>query len=168
MGRTARALLSLILASSAAVALADDRVSFRFLPGHPLPGRSSERLDLRIERTGAAASAGDQDIDRFFASIETTLTRHRIVRDWQLVIPDAPSLEITIELDGRRIRLASAHVPVERNANAVVTERGIEMLGQRSRSEVLSRQGEAFRSHRLAFDAILELALDHARIRLAP
>ena len=84
------------------------------------------------------------------------------------MIPDAPSLEITIELGGRRLRLASAHVSVERNANAVVTERGIETLGPRSRSEVLSRQGETFRSRRLAFDAILELALDHARSRLAP
>lgn len=109
MGRTARALLSLILVSTAAVALADDRVSFRYLPGHPLPARSSERLDLRIERTGPAARTDDQAIDRFFASIEATLSEHRIVRDWQLVIPDAPSIEITIELDGRRIRLASAH-----------------------------------------------------------
>jgi len=169
MRRSAQALLGLALLSTAAFAQTEDRVSIRYLPGYPLPSRSSELVDVRVERRSPPARVGDQDIDRFFSLVQATLSEYRIVRDWQFAIPDAPSIEITVELNGRRTRLSSAHVPVEKSAaNVAVTERGAEALNQRSREAVLSEQGEEFRRHRLAFDKLLELTLERARARLSP
>jgi hypothetical protein len=123
---------------------------------------------LRVERMNPPTRAGDEDIDRFFSLVQATLSEYGIVRDWQVVIPDAPAIEITVELNGRRSRLASAHVPIERSGNSVVTERGVEALDQRSRDAVLSQQSEEFRRHRLAFDRLLELTLERTRARLSP
>jgi hypothetical protein len=169
MWRSARAVfLGLAVLGTTALAQAQDKLTVRYLPGQPLPGRSSEWVDVRIERMGPSAKGGEHDIDRFFASVEAILSDYRIVRDWQIVIPDAPSVEITVELSGRRIRLASAHVPLERTGSHVVTERGLEALDQRTRDSVLSQQSEEFRRHRLAFERLLELALQRARTRFSP
>jgi hypothetical protein len=162
------ALIGLTVLSAAAFAQSQDKISIRYLPGSPLPGRSSEWVDLRIERMEFSTQAGRQDVDRFFAMVEATLSEHRVVRDWQIVIPDAPSIEITVEMRGRRIRLASAHLPLERGGTHVVTERGLEALNQRTRDSVLSQQSEEFRRHRLAFERLLELTLQRMRTRLSP
>jgi hypothetical protein len=116
----------------------------------------------------SSTEAGEQDVDRFFASVEATLSKYRIVRDWQIVILDAPSIEITVDLNGRRIRLASAHVPLERSGSHVVTERGVEGLDRRTRDSVLSQQSEEFRRHRLAFERLLERVLQGVQARLSP
>jgi hypothetical protein len=168
MRRTSQILLSLILLCITAFAHADDKVRIRYLPGYPLPGQSSERVDVRVERTGHSAKAGDQDVDRFFDLVRATLFEYRIDRDWQIAVPDAPSIEISIDLNGHQLRLVSAHIPVERSANLVVTERGIEALNRRARDAVLSEQSEEFRRHRLAFDRLLELTLARTRARLSP
>lgn len=161
-------LLGSMVLSTTALAQAADAVGIRSFPGYPPPGRSSESIAVRVERSAPAGAGSEQEIDRFFAAVATVLADHRIDGDWQLVIPDAPYIEITVDLHGRRIRLASAHVPLERSGNQVVTERGAEALGQRTRAAVLSEQREAFRRHRAAFDGLLELTLRHARARLAP
>jgi hypothetical protein len=159
--------LGLAVLSTTGFPQTQDRVSLRYLPGYPLPGASSEWIDVRVERLGSP-QAEQQDIDRFFASIEATLSEHQVVGDWQLVFPDAPAIEITIDLNGRQIRLASAHVPLERSGTHVVTERGWEPLDQRSRDSVLSQQSEEFRQRRLAFEKILELTLQQVGARLSP
>ena len=102
--------LGLSVLSAAAFSQTQDKVGIRYLPGHPLPARSVELLEVRVERRGASTGVDKQEIDRFFASVEDTLSKYRIDRDWQLVIPDAPSIEIAVDLRGRRLRLASAHV----------------------------------------------------------
>jgi len=169
MRRSAQAvLLGLAILSTTAFAQAQDRVSIRYLPGYPLPSRSSERVDVRIERIGSSTRAEAQEIDRFFALVEATLSEYRIARDWQIVIPDAPSIEITVDLNGRRIRLASAHVSLERSGTSVVTERGVEALNRRTRDSVLSQQSEEFRRHRLAFERLLELSLQRMQTHLSP
>ncbi len=162
------ALAALLLHASAALAQVTDRVSLRFSGGMPLPGRSIEGVELRVDRVSFAAPVPDHDIDRFFAAVEATLAEHRVLRDWQLAIPDAPWVEITIELQGRRIRLLSAHMLLEKSGRSVVTERGLEGLERQSRESVLARQSEAFRRHRAAFEKLLTLTLEHARGRLAP
>jgi hypothetical protein len=50
----------------------------------------------------------------------------------------------------------------------VVTERGLEALNQRTLASVLAQQSEEFRRHRLAFERVLALALQHMRMRLSP
>jgi hypothetical protein len=160
-------LLGLTVFANTAFPQTKDQVSIRYLPGYPLPGASSEWIDVRVERMGSS-QAEQQDIDRFFASVEATLSEHQIVGDWQLVIPDAPAIEITIDLNGRRIRLVSAHVSLERSGNYVVTERGWEALDQRTRDSVLLQQSEEFRRRRLAFEKLLDLTLQHVRARLSP
>ena len=117
---------------------------------------------------GSSTTAGEREIDRFFASVEATLSEYRVARDWQLAIPDAPSIEITVDVSGRRIRLTSAHVPLERTGMHVVTERGLEALNQRTLASVLAQQSEEFRRHRLGFERVLALALQHMRMRLSP
>lgn len=169
MRRSAHAVLvGLAILSAPAFARAQDTVSIRYLPGYPLPGRSTERLDVRVERTGSSTKAGEQEIDRFFAQVEATLSQYRVVRDWQMAIPDAPSIEIAVDVNGRRIRLVSAHLPLERNPGHVVTERGLEALNQRTRDSVLAQQSEEFRRHRLAFEKLLELTLQRTRAQLSP
>jgi hypothetical protein len=160
-------LFGLTAFSTTAFAQTSDRVSIRYLAGYPLPGASSEWVDVRVERMGSP-QAEQQEIDRFFGSIEATLSEYRIVGDWQLVLPDAPAIEITIELNGRRIRLASAHVTLEKSGTHVVTERGWEPLDQRSRDSVLLQQSEEFRQRRLAFEKVLELTLQQVGARLSP
>jgi hypothetical protein len=166
--RTAAVLLGLTVLSSTVLAQTADRVVIRSLPGYPAPGRSSESVEVRVERSGSPSAAAEQPIDRYFAAVEETLLKYRIVGDWQTVIPDAPSIEISVLLQGKRIRLASAHPVLERSGTQVVTERGAEALGQRTRASVLSAQGEAFQRHRAAFDRLIELTLDHTRTRLSP
>ncbi len=162
--------LALAALCMAGFARAEDRVSIRYTPGYPLPARSSERIELRVERSGPAPAmrAEDQEVDRFFALVQATLSDSGIARDWQSVIPDAPWIEITVELNGQRTRLASAHVPLERTGNRVVTERGVEPLGERTREAVLAQQSEAHRRHRVAFDRLLALTLARVRAQLAP
>lgn len=154
--------------STTAIAQTQDTVSVRYLSGHPPPGRSLERTDVRIERLRAGPKVGEQDVDRFFAAVEAILAEYRIVKDWQLAIPDAPSVEITVDVNGRRIRLVSAHVPLERDGKVVLTERGAEALNQRTREAVLAQQGEEFRRNRQAFDRLLDLTLQRVRTRFAP
>jgi hypothetical protein len=167
--RSAPALaLGIALLSTTALAQVQDTVTVRYLSGYPLPGRSMERADVRIERARGSTKVGADDVDRFFASVEAILVEYRIVKDWQLVIPDAPSVEITVDVNGRRVRLASAHVPLEREGKVVVTERGAEPLDQRTRDAVLAQQGEDFRRQRQAFDRLLDLTLQRARARFAP
>jgi hypothetical protein len=169
MRRSAQAvILGLTILFTMAFAQADDKVSIRYLPGYPLPSHSTDWVDVRIERMGSSTKAGEQEIDRFFASVEATLSEYRVARDWQLAIPDAPSIEITVDLSGRRIRLTSAHVPLERTGMDVVTEQGLEALNQRTLASVLAQQSEEFRRHRLAFERVLAVALQHMRMRLSP
>jgi hypothetical protein len=155
--------LGLTLFWSVAYAQAADSVSIRVFPGYPLLDKSVEKVEVRIDRVFASRNARDLEVDRFFSSVEATLTEHGITRDWQQVIPDAPYIEITIELNGRRTRLASAHLSLERSGNLVVTERGVETLKGRARDAVLSQQSEEFRRRRLAFERLLELSLEHTR-----
>ena len=166
--RVGALLLALLGVSTTAFAQHQDRVSVRYLPGMPLPGNSSEWIDLRVERMRAPTRNDAQDVDRFFAAVEAILSRYGVAGDWQIVLPDAPSIEITVELDGRRVRLASAHLSLERDGRLVVTERGAEALGQRTRESVVSKQSESFRMHRQAFEELLALTLARARARLSP
>lgn len=168
MRRSAQAVLGLALLATTVFAQADDKVIIRYVPGQPLPDRSSEVIEVRVERMRAPPMAVDQGVDRFFSLVQATLSEHRIVRDWQLVIPDAPYIEIAIDLNGRRTRLASAHVPIERSEKSVVTERGSEPLGQRTRDALLAQQSDEYRRYRLAFDRLLELTLERLRARVSP
>jgi hypothetical protein len=160
--------LAALLVTSWGVACGDDKVSVRYFAGYPLPGRSMERLDVLVERQGASMKTEEQDVDRYFSLVQTALADHQVVRDWQVVIPDAPFVQITIELGGRKLQLASAHVILERSGQGVVTERGLEALGNRDRASVLAQQSEPYRQHRLAFEKILSLTLDRVRARLGP
>jgi len=169
MRRHAQALLlGLAVLFATASACAEDSVSIRYLPGYPPPNQSVERLDIRVVRIAASTDAGGQAIDRFFATVQSTLAEHGVVRDWQSVIPDAPSIEITIDLNGVRTRLASAHVALERSGERIVTERGVESLNGRTRNEVLAQQSEAYRRNRSAFEKLLSLTLARVRAQLAP
>jgi hypothetical protein len=162
------AVLGLAVLVAAAPAQAADEVSVRHRPGYPLPGRSVESIEISIKRIAPSQNTQREDVDRFFSQVEATLAEYGIVRDWQLVIPDAPYIEIVIHLSGRRTRLASAHVDMEKNRSLVVTERGVETLGQQSRAAVLSQQSEELRRHRLAFERILGLSLERGRAVLSP
>jgi len=165
---TQAVLLGLVALFTTVLARAEDRVSIRYLPGYPLPTRNIERLDVRVERISPSIKAEDQEIDRFFSLVQATLSEYGIVRDWQSVIPDAPSIEITVELNGRRTRLASAHVVLERTGNRIVTDRGVELLNHRTREAVLSQQSEEYRRHRLAFERLLSLTFERVRAQLSP
>ncbi len=149
---------------------AGDSVTIRYLDGHPRPNMSSERLDLRVSRTGAPAAApsSKQAVDRFFEQVSAVLTAGEVNKDWQLAIPDAPAIEITIDINGRKLKLVSCHTTLERQGNYLVTEHGGQVVPDKDRASLLARQSEAFRRHRTAFEKILGLTLATTHARLSP
>ncbi len=149
---------------------AEDVVSVRYLPGHPLPDQSVEWTDLRIARHPPAASAARkaQEIDRFFDEVAAALKESGIDQDWQLAIPDAPAIEITIDLGGKRLKLVSCHTLLEKPGNYLVTQQGGRAVPDREKAAELAKQSESFRRRRRAFEKILALALERTRATLAP
>ena len=170
MARTAFALiaaLSVIAAIPVATA-ANDVVQVRFISGLSHPNRSSEHLDLRIERVPAtmAPQLQSQPIDKLFEAVKTVLDDSGISNDWSFVLPDGPYVEIQITIDGTRRTLASAHMLIEKDGRLVATERGAESLDGRNRRKVLSHQSPSFLRNRAAFERILSLVGEHVRNRI--
>ena len=170
MARTAFALiaaLSVIAAIPVATA-ANDVVQVRFISGLSHPNRSSEHLDLRIERVPAtmAPQPQPQPIDKLFEAVKTVLDDSGISNDWSFVLPDGPYVEIQITIDGTRRTLASAHTLIEKDGRLVATERGAESLDGRDRRKVLSHQSPSFLRNRAAFERILSLVGEHVRNRI--
>jgi hypothetical protein len=150
---------------------ADDSVTIRYLEGYPVPGVSSEWGSLKISRSSAMPGiAGKQkrDVDVFFEEVASILASSKITKNWQLAIPDAPSIEITIEIDNQKSRLVSCHIPLERNGKTLVTEHGAVALSGNDRNALLMKESEGFRRNRAAFEKILTLTLERARARLSP
>jgi hypothetical protein len=170
MARTAFALiaaLSVIAAIPVATA-GNDVVQVRFISGLSHPNRSSEHLDLRIERVPAtmAPQPQPQPIDKLFEAVKTILDDSGISNDWSFVLPDGPYVEIQITIDGTRRTLASAHMLIEKDGRLVATERGAESLDGRDRRKVLSHQSPSFLRNRAAFERILSLVGEHVRNRI--
>lgn len=171
MSRAARLLLAgLLLALPCVAAHAEDSVAIRYLDGHPPPNRSTEWINLRIARHPAPpiVTPDKQAVDRFFEQVAAALAGNGVVKDWQLAIPDAPAIEITIEIDGRKLKLVSCHTLLEQRGNYLVTERGGQAVPDRELAAVLAKESEPFRRHRIAFETILRLTLERTRARLSP
>lgn len=152
-------------------AYAEDTIAIRYLDGYPLPGRSSESINLRVSRTGPppiVTQTSKQDIDRLFEQVSAVLKENKVTKDWQLAIPDAPAIEITIDIEGQKLKLLSCHTILERPGNYLVTERGGQVIPDKDRASVLAKQSETFRRHRMAFEKILSLTLERSRARLSP
>jgi hypothetical protein len=160
----------LALTGLALAACAGDAVTIRYLGGQPLPGKSSETVDLRITRFNSApvSAAAKQEIDRYFENVSAALAAGGVTGDWQLAIPDAPSIEITIEIGGKKLQLVSCHTLLELDRTTLVTERGAEAVTAQTRTALLANQSESFRRHRLAFEKILRLTLERSGARLSP
>jgi len=163
---TRRALLAFCLALAPGVVLAGDSVVVRLLPGYPRSDQSAELIRFRIERVPAAIAGAVQPVDTLFDGIADALRENDVSGDWQYVLPDAPYVEITITLDGKLQKLASAHMLIEKNQRLAATEQGSESLGGRNRADVLSRQSARFRKNRAAFERIMSLVSERLRNRL--
>jgi len=172
MNLTARSfLVGIVIALLSISAYAEDAITIRYLDGHPPLGRSFERIDLRVSRIGSppiVAQSSKQGIDRFFEQVSAVLAANGVDGDWQLAIPDAPVIEITVDINGLKRMLVSCHTTLERSGNYLVTERGGQVVPDKDRASVLAKQSEAFRHHRIAFEKILSLALERTRARLLP
>lgn len=156
---------------SFAPAYADDSISIRYLNGYPMPGVSAEWVNLKVSRSGDSLGITPKqkrDIDAFFEEVSATLTSNKIAKDWQLAIPDAPAIEITIEIKGRKLQLTSCHIPLERDGKVLVTEHGAIAVSGNDREAFLTKESEVFRRHRAAFEKILALTLARAQARLSP
>jgi hypothetical protein len=163
------------LALLAIPAHAEDAIAIRYLDGHPAINRSSEWLSLRVSRMAPPAFVApatkqnvEQNVDRLFDQISAALTEYGINKDWQLAIPDAPAIEISVDINGRKLKLTSCHTILEKTGNYLVTERGGEVVEGKDRSAALARQSMAFQRSRLAFEKILRLALERTQARLSP
>lgn len=164
-------IIGVVLAALSPAALAEDAITVRYLDAHPAPGMSSEWMSLRISRTGALpdiAPAPKRDVDGFFEDVSATLKASNITRDWQLAIPDAPSIEITVDINGRKLQLVSCHLSLERAGNYLVTESGGYAVPVGEREALLAKQSETFRRHRIAFEKILGLVLARTHAQLSP
>jgi hypothetical protein len=164
-------LVGILLVFLSASARAEDAIIIRYLDGHPSPNRSSEWITLRLSRSSPppiGAGTSKQNIDRFFEQVSAVLKENKVTSDWQLAIPDAPAIEITIDLNGQQLKMISCHTTLERSDNYLVTERGGQVVPNKDRSSVLAKQSSAFRHHRIAFERILSLTLEKAHARLSP
>ena len=151
-------------------AYAADAIRIRYLGGNSPPGQSSEWLTLSISRSSPPPmiTASKQDIDRLFEQVSDVLNTNGITQDWQLAIPDAPFIEITLDIEGQKLKLISCHVTLERSGKLLVTERGAEAVSAQDRASVLAKQSENLRRHRVAFEKILSLTLERIHARLSP
>ncbi|HYA20897.1 MAG TPA: hypothetical protein VEG25_09675 [Burkholderiales bacterium] len=167
--RTCLTILFFVLYSTSA--RAEDSVAIRYLDGYPSLNQSTEWINLRVARVSPPPNiteVSQRDVDRFFEQVAAVLTENAVTNDWQLAIPDAPAIEITIELNGKKVTLVSCHTILEGNGNYLVTERGGENISDKDRASVLSKQSEVFRRHRIAFEEILRLTVERTRARLSP
>jgi hypothetical protein len=152
-------------------ATAEDQITVDYLAGYPLPDRSVEQITLRVSRLYSAPNLTETsktDVDRLFEQISSVLAESKITRDWQLVIVDAPSIRIAINIDGQKRILNSSHVDLERSGEYLLTEHGMEAVSSEDRRAVLAKQSETFRRYRIAFDTILQLILERTRTKLSP
>lgn len=169
--RAQHLLLCLGLALVVGPARAEDVIAIRYLDGHPAIDRSSEWLSLRVSRQAPPAfvtPAAKQNVDRLFDQISAALTEYGVSKDWQLAIPDAPAIEISVDIDGRKLKLISCHTILEKSGNYLVTERGGEVVEGKDRPAALARQSLPFQRNRLAFEKILRVALERTQARLSP
>ncbi len=162
-------LIGILFALRSLAAHAEDTLTIRYLGPHPSPGRSSEWINLSIKRHSPPPIVKQpvkQDVDHFFEQVSTVLTANGIIKDWQLAIPDAPAIEITIEINGKKIMLISCHTLMEQSGNYLVTEQGGRAVPDKERAAVLEKESESFRRHRIVFEKILSLAVERIRARL--
>ena len=110
MNGSAAAIGALLLLTAATVS-AQDRLAMSYVPGYPLPGRSSASVSLEVTRSPASPRQEDAEIDRFFASVQGVLTEYKVTRKWQLVRPDSPYVRMTITIADARWELASSLPP---------------------------------------------------------
>lgn len=96
---------------------AGDSITIRYLDNSPI-GVSSEQSTLKISKTSAMPRISlkqNQEIDTFFDQVLVILHSNKINKNWQFAIPDAPAIEITIELNNRKVQLISCHIFPEKN-----------------------------------------------------
>lgn len=164
-------LIGIVLTFISLSAFAEDAVTVRYLDGYPPPDRSTEWINLRVSRPSpppVVTKTSKQDVDVFFEQVSAVLTKNGINKNWQLAIPDAPAIEITIDMQGKKLKLVSCHMSLERQGKYLVTEHGWQPVSPKERDALLARQSEAFRQHRIAFESILRLTLTRAGARLSP
>ncbi|MBI1965942.1 MAG: hypothetical protein HYS46_06800 [Betaproteobacteria bacterium] len=164
-------LVGIVFAFLSVSSYAEDVITIRYLDGYPPPDRSTEWINLRVSRLAPPPVIGQtskQDIDRLFEQISAVLTENGVTKDWQLAIPDAPAIEISIDINGQKLKMTSCHTTLERSGNYLVTERGGQVVPAEDRASVLAKQSETFRRHRIAFEKILSLTLERTHARLSP
>ncbi len=163
-------LIGFVLAFLSVAAGADDEIAVRYREWHSRPDQSSEWIELHVSRPSsppAVRETSKQDVDLFFQRVSAVLAANGVSEDWQLVLPDAPSIEMVIDIHGKRLKLASSHVGLERDGTYVLTECGLHAIRNEERGSVLAEQSDSFRRHRRAFEAILRLTLDRVTARLS-
>lgn len=160
-------LVSLGLVATSTMA---DTITVRTSPGYPSPGQGYARLELKLVRPTQRATTPTSRIETVFREVESAVNEASITSGWSLLVPDAESLDIVVEIDGRTIRLSSCHMYFESDPQLVVTSRGVESLGSRSRNDVLANQPPSFQRGRKAFERSVAAvkAFVHAKGQVFP
>lgn len=137
----------------------DDKVSIDFLSVSRTA--STENVRIEIVRDAPPDRDRETEVDRFFSAIQRVLRIYEISENWQLGFPETPLIKISIELNGKKIVLASSHTILEESGKLVVTEHGAEALSGRDKATVLAQQSLRRRNYRAAFEQLLQLSTDH-------
>jgi len=156
--------LTALLAVIPALVLADT-ITVRMRPGYPVPNLGYSAFELKLVRPVIEKTAPADAIESVFREVEAAVQEAGIDTEWALLVPDAKSLEIRAEIGGRKIVLSSCHPFFESDARLVVTARGVESLGERSRSEVMASQPRSFQRGRKAFDRSLVAIMSYLRTK---
>jgi hypothetical protein len=135
-----------------ALAIADT-ITVYTRPGNPAPDRGVAFLELKLIRP-VRNGQRSAPVETVFREIEAAVREADIRTEWAMLVPDANSVVIEVEIGENKYRLASCHPFFERNPGLVVTARGVESLGTRSRSDVLINQPLEFQRGRKAFDPL--------------
>src|SRR5512132_3242397 len=148
------AVVAALLLLAPALSLADT-ITVHVRAGYPVPSRGSAALELTLVRPVTRQSVASDAVEAVFREVEAALAEAGISDDWALLVPDAKSIHIRAEIGGRTTTLASCHPFFENDPRLVVTARGVESLGSRSRIDVIDAQPRSFQRGRNAFDRSL-------------
>jgi hypothetical protein len=100
-----------------------DRIEVRASSyGYPPPGAGWDVLNIELRRPSDRNHFKDSAVEKLFAEVEGILKKRKIKDPWGWVLVDFPYVSIEIELNGKKISLASSHPyikPISPTENSV-------------------------------------------------
>ena len=103
-----KSFLTLLFFLFAQLTFAADSLEVRFSSGYPIPGVSLDSFGVSISRHADTSRNVDAPIDKLFAEVAKILSAAPFQSDSSVVFPDAPTVEILVQLENKTVRLVAS------------------------------------------------------------